>query len=385
MASQNIQRLEMGVFNELLEAKRRLERGGMEMIDLSIGSPDTPPPDFVKEEIIRHASSDTNYGYTMGAIPTFNGKVAAFYEDRYGVPLNPRAEVLQLIGSQDGLAHLATALVDPGDIVLVPDPGYPIFEVGVHIAGGEPWRMPLREEFGFLPRLDHIPKEIAERAKMMVLNYPANPVAALADQAFLEEAVRFARQNDILIVQDFTYSELVFDGQRAVSLLSVPGAKEVAVEFNSFSKTFNIAGCRVGYMAGNAEVLRIMATMMSHTQYGIFYPIQKAAEAALTKGGDFIRKQVALYQSRRDALTDALTNAGWNTAKPAATMYVWTRTPKGWLSSDFVFQLMEETGVVLTPGSAFGAEGEGFVRITLVQPEEKLREAAARIGGFLKT
>ncbi|PTM59610.1 LL-diaminopimelate aminotransferase [Desmospora activa] len=384
-ASNHIQRLRRGVFHDLLDKKRGLAAQGHALIDLSVGSPDQPPPDFVKEIIQHYSARDDAYGYTMGALPSFNQAVATFYRERHGVSLNLDTEVLQLIGSQDGLAHLATALINPGDIVLVPDPGYPIFEVGVHIAGGEPYAMPLRKENGFLPRLDEIPTEIADRAKMMVLNYPANPVTATADQTFLEEAVRFARRHNILLVQDFTYSELVFDGKQAVSLLSVPGAKEVAVEFNSLSKTFNMAGCRIGYMAGNAHVIKIMATMMSHTQYGIFLPIQKAAEKILIDGSSFIAQQRARYQSRRDALVTALADAGWNITKPPATMYVWAPLPPGWSSVDFTFRLMEQTGVIVTPGNAFGREGEGYVRITLVQTEETLREAAKRICTFLKT
>ncbi|PTX58477.1 aspartate/methionine/tyrosine aminotransferase [Melghirimyces profundicolus] len=382
-ASRNIRKLKLGVFNELLERKRKLADKGQNMIDLSVGSPDLPPPSFVKEEIQTHAAVDTNYGYTMGAIPSFNRTVAEFYESRYGVRLEPGSEVLQLIGSQDGLAHLATALIDPGEVVLVPDPGYPIFEVGVHIAGGVPYPMPLLQENGYLPRLDRIPREVAEKSRLMVLNYPANPVAATADRSFFEEAVAFARRYDILIVHDFTYSELVFDREAGTSLLSIPGAKEVAVEFHSLSKTFNMAGCRVGFMTGNPQVLSIMATMISHTQYGIFHPIQKAAEAALTRGQEFIQRQRDIYRSRRDALVESLTANDWQVAKPPATMYVWAPTPDNQSSTEFVFRLMEETGVILTPGRAFGPQGEGCVRITLVQPEARLEEAAKRIGRFL--
>ncbi|OYD08815.1 aminotransferase class I/II-fold pyridoxal phosphate-dependent enzyme [Paludifilum halophilum] len=378
-ASNHIQQLRRGIFNEILDEKRRLEKEGKSLIDLSIGSPDLPPPDFVTE-IIQHASKD--YFYTMGAIPTFNGKVADFYNDRYDVKLHPESEVLQLIGSQDGLAHLATAMINPGDYVLVPDPGYPIFEVGVRIAGGQPYPLPLTEENDYLPRLDRVPQHILNRAKMMILNYPANPVTATADRSFFKEVVRFAQKYNILVVHDFTYSELVFDGKRGISLLSVPGAKEVGVEFNSFSKTFNMAGCRIGYMAGNEKVLNIMETMMSHTQYGIFYPIQKAAEAALTRGFDFMEQQVNTYQSRRDVLMDRLNQAGWPLSKPPATMYVWTRTPGGRDSMDFTFRLMREAGIVVTPGKAFGPEGEGYVRISLVQPEDQLAKAAERINRF---
>lgn len=383
-ASQHIQRLKQGIFHELLDRKRMLAAEGHSLLDLSVGSPDQPPPSFVKEVIQHYAARNDAYGYTMGALPSFNRALAAFYRKRYGVRLDPDTEVLQLIGSQDGLAHLAATLINPGELVLIPDPGYPIYGASVDIAGGTPYPLALRAENGFLPQLETIPTAVADRAKLMVLNYPANPVTATADRAFLEEAVQFARRHEIILVQDFTYSELVYDDKDAVSILSIPGAKEVAVEFNSFSKTFNMAGCRIGYMSGNAQVLDIMATMMSHTQYGIFHPIQKAAEAALTQGENFIAQQRASYQRRRDTLIDALAEAGWNLTKPPATMYVWAALPPGWSSVDFTFRLMDHSGVIVTPGSAFGQEGEGYVRITLVQPEERLQEAAHRIHTFLQ-
>jgi LL-diaminopimelate aminotransferase len=381
--SKNIQKLRMGVFNELLREKRRIAGSGRSVIDLSVGSPDLPPPPEVMDVIQECAQDGSKYGYTVEAIPSFNGKVASFYERRYGVQLNPEDEVLQLMGSQDGLAHLAMTLIDPGDVVLVPDPGYPIYETSVLIAGGVPHPVPLSEENGFLPRLEEIPGPVLEQAKMMILNYPGNPVTAMADRDFFEEVVRFARKYGIIVVHDFTYSELVFDGRRAVSFLSVPGAKEVGVEFNSFSKTFNMAGCRIGYVVGNRQVLQALSRLMSHTHYGIFYPIQKAAEAVLEAGDAFIRRQVEAYQARRDALVERLSAGGWHVAKPPATMYVWAKIPDGWTSEDFVFRLMEATGVVLTPGRAFGEQGEGYVRITLVQPEPKLLEAADRIDRFL--
>jgi LL-diaminopimelate aminotransferase len=381
--SENMKKLRRSIFSELLREKRRIAESGRSVIDLSVGSPDLQPPPEAMEVIQEWARDGSKYGYTVEAIPSFNGKVASFYERRYGVRLNPEDEVLQLMGSQDGLAHLAMTLIDPGDVVLVPDPGYPIYETSVLIAGGVPYPVTLSEENGFLPRLEAIPGPVLERAKMMILNYPGNPVTAMADRAFFEEVVRFARKHGILVVHDFTYSELVFDGRRAVSFLSVPGAKEVGVEFNSFSKTFNMAGCRIGYVVGNRQVLQALSLLMSHTHYGIFYPIQKAAEAVLETGDAFIRRQVEAYQARRDALVGRLSAGGWHVAKPPATMYVWAKIPGGWTSEAFVFRLLKETGVVLTPGRAFGEQGEGYVRITLVQPKARLMEAADRIGRFL--
>ncbi|GGE13826.1 aminotransferase [Marinithermofilum abyssi] len=382
--SKHLQQLKKGIFHELAEAKRRVEQSGTPVIDLSVGSPDLPPPDFAREILSSLACDGRHYGYTLGAIPGFNDAVARFYKKRYGVPLDPETEILQLIGSQDGLAHLGTAILNPKDVVLVPDPGYPIYEAGVRMAGGHPLGMPLTEENGFLPDLTAVPEDIARQARMLILNYPSNPVAATADRSFYEEVIRFARKYEILVVQDFTYSELVFDGKTATSILSVPGAKDVAIEFNSFSKTFNLAGCRIGYVTGNAQVLNILSDMMSHTHYGVFYPIQQAAIACLEQGESFIQQQVKRYESRRDTLVEALSQGGWNLQKPPATMYVWANIPKGWASIDFAFRLLEKTGVVVTPGSAFGLQGEGYVRMTLTQAEGDLQKAAERMSHFVK-
>ncbi|WP_124727494.1 aminotransferase class I/II-fold pyridoxal phosphate-dependent enzyme [Staphylospora marina] len=381
--SQKLRNLDVSVFVELFDAKNLVAEKGMSIIDLSVGSPDLPPPPVVMQTIQKWAADQTKYGYTITALPEFKQAVASFYENRYGVSLNPEREVLQLMGSQDGLAHLAMTLIDPGDVVLVPDPGYPIFETGVRLAGGTPYKMPLLEENGFLPRLEEIPSEVLAKAKLMILNYPGNPVTAMAGREFFEEVVRFAKKHELIVAHDFTYSELVYDGRKAVSFLSVPGAKEVGVEFNSLSKTFNMAGCRIGYVTGYEDVLAGLALYMSHTHYGIFYPVQKAAEAVLRMPEETIRSQRLVYESRRDVLVSRLKEMGWEVSVPPATMYVWTRIPEGWTSEAFVFRLLEETGVVLTPGRAFGERGEGFVRISMVQPSEMLLEAAMRIGRFL--
>jgi aspartate/methionine/tyrosine aminotransferase len=281
---------------------------------------------------------------------------------------------------------LALALVDPGDVVLVPDPGYPIYAASVELAGGTLVTMPLRAENGFLPDFEAIPAEVAARAKFMILNFPGNPVATLVSADFFEQAIAFAKRHNILIVHDFAYSELVFDGHRAVSLLSVPGAKDVAIEFNSLSKTFNLAGCRIGYVVGNAAALHWLELLKSHVDYGIFAPIQEAAIAALTSPPDALTAQVHVYERRRDVLVDGLRAAGWPVPTVHATMFLWARIPEGFPSSKaFARTLLEETGVVVTPGDAFGREGEGYVRIALVQPEAALAEACRRIGQFLQT
>jgi LL-diaminopimelate aminotransferase len=380
--AQRLNRLTTGIFTELAHRKQVARSQGLNVIDLSVGSPDLPPHPSVMDALRENAADGRQYGYTLTGIPRFKRAAAEFYQRRYGVELDPSSEVLQVMGSQDGLAHLAMALINEGELVLVPDPGYPIYEVGVMIAGGALYAMPLEEENGFLPDLDQIPAEVAAKAKMMIVNYPGNPVTALADMAFFERLVAFAKKHEIMVVHDFAYSELVFDGRRPPSFLSVPGAKDVGIEFNSLSKTFNMAGCRIGYVMGNRQMIEAIALLKSHIDYGIFLPIQKAAVAALEADFKLLEKNAQVYQKRRDILLDALAEAGWVITKPQATMFVWAKIPPGWQSRAFAYALLEQTGVAVTPGDAFGREGEGYVRIALVQPAEKLREAAGRIKNF---
>lgn len=382
--SQRIATLPTGIFSELAQRKRLAASRGLTLIDLSVGSPDLPPPATVMHALSKAASDSGKYGYTLTSIPGFNPAVAQFYETRYGVKLDAQAEVLQLMGSQDGLSHLALALINPGDVVLAPDPGYPIYATAVALAGGEVVPVPLLADRGFLPDLSAIPDAVANRAKLLILNFPGNPVAALAPLSFFEEAIAFATRHDLLIVHDFAYSELVFDGLRASSLLSVPGAKDVAIEFNSLSKTFNMAGCRIGYVVGHAQALQWLSLLKSHVDYGVFAPIQEAAIAALTGDHAALTGQVHVYERRRDALVDGLAAAGWPVPRVHATMFIWAPIPQGFASSRaFALNLLASTGVVVTPGDAFGDQGEGYVRIALVQPEAQLLEASRRIASFL--
>ena len=376
--------LATGIFTELAEQKRLAREAGQSIIDLTVGSPDLSPPQIVTETLAHYAKDPLNYGYTLTALPSFLEAVAGFYERRYGVSLNPEREIVQLMGSQDGLAHLATALINPGDYVLVPDPGYPIYSASVQIAGGKIYPMALEQEHQFLPQLNEIPADVVRQTKFMILSYPGNPVTALAPREFFETAIAFAKQHEILIVHDFAYSELVFDGSRPVSLLTIPGAKEAAIEFNSFSKTFNMAGCRIGYAVGNEAALSALALLKSHIDYGVFYPIQKAAEAALSVDFSELTELALRYQERRDTLIQALGQVGWNVPKSPATMFIWAPLPPGWGSRSFAFQLLQQTGVAVTPGDAFGSKGEGYVRIALVQAPVQLAEAAERIGVFLR-
>lgn len=376
--------LATGIFSELSEQKLKARASGLNVIDLTVGSPDLPPSQVVMDALAAYSQDPSNYGYTLTGIPSFLEAVADFYFNRYHVELNPSTEVVQLMGSQDGLAHLAMALTNPGDYVLVPDPGYPIYSASVQISGAKQYLMPITAENDFLPNFAAIPEEVLEKTRFMVLSYPGNPVPALASKEFFEEAVAFAKEHQILLVHDFAYSELVFDGVRPISLLSLPGAKEVAVEFNSLSKTFNMAGCRIAYAVGNESALHALALLKSHIDYGVFYPIQKAAELALQSDFTELDKLAQTYQNRRDTLVHGLAQAGWQVDVPPATMFVWARLPRGWSSRGFSFQLLNQTGVAVTPGDAFGNHGEGYVRIALVQGIEQLQTAAEKIGEFLK-
>ncbi|MGG3469892.1 LL-diaminopimelate aminotransferase [Neobacillus pocheonensis] len=383
VASDKLQKMSSSIFQEVAERKQEAIKKGKDVIDLSVGSPDFAPPTFVIDTLVEYAKDPRTYGYTLKGIPEFNEAVTYFYKNRYSVDLDPVKEVLQLMGSQDGLAHLATAIINPGDYVLVPDPGYPIYEASVNIAGGVIYPMPLLAENRFLPKLEDIPLEVLQKAKMMIISYPGNPVTALANKSFFEEVVRFAKLHHILVVHDFAYSELIFDDNPQISFMAVKGAKEVGIEFNSLSKTFNMAGCRIGYVVGNQHAIDILASFKSHIDYGIFYPIQKAAVKALTSDYSFLKEQVIQYETRRDALIAGLEKSGWQVAKSPATMFVWAKIPSGWNSRDFAFELIDHAGVAVIPGDAFGVQGEGYVRIAMVQPPERLSEAAERIYEFL--
>ncbi|MCL6452131.1 MAG: LL-diaminopimelate aminotransferase [Alicyclobacillus sp.] len=382
--SDKLRQLPTSVFAEVARRRAAAQARGVDVIDLSIGSPDLPPAPAVRDALAQAVADPAQYGYALSGTAAFHQAVADFYRRRYGVALQPHREVLQVAGSQDALAHLAMALVNPGEVVLAPDPGYPIYHSSVQIAGADLFLMPIRPEYGNLPRFDIIPQEIAARAKLMILNHPGNPVPSMATRGFFEQAISFARQHGIVVVHDFAYSELVYDGRRPVSFLSIPGANEVGIELNSLSKTFNLAGARIGYAVGNEQVLSALATLKSHIDYGVFLPIQHAACVALQTDDHSLAAQAEVYQARRDALTDALQSVGWNVDRPPATMFVWARIPAGWTSQAFAIHLIEEAGVVVTPGDAFGREGEGYVRIALVQPEARLREAARRIGRALQ-
>lgn len=380
--ARRLQRLDTAVFSELDAIKREVEAQGVEVIDLSIGSPDLPPAPHVIRTLHEALDEPDAYRYALTeGLPEFKQAVAEWYGERFGVELDPRWEVLSLMGSQDGLAHICLALLDPGDTALVPDPGYPVYSAGVIIAGGEIHPLPLLRENAFLPDLGAVPAEVARRAKVMVLNYPNNPVAATVEVPFFEEVAAFARRYDIVVVHDAAYSELAFDGYRPPSFLQARGAREVGVEFHSLSKTYNMAGCRLAFAVGNARVLDALRVLKSNIDYGVFRAVQKAGAAALRGPQEAVRQTAATYQRRRDVLVDGLRSMGWDVPRPKASMFVWAPLPGGWTSSrDFAATLVREAGVLVVPGVAFGARGEGYVRMALVCDEDRLREVGRRPG-----
>ena len=369
-----------GVFARLAAMKRKKISAGENVFDLSIGAPNIPPPAHVMKVLSEEALKPENYVYAITDTNELLNEVADWYRRRYGVELDPATEICSLCGSQEGLSHIALTLIDDGDLTLVPDPCYPIFADGAKLAGSEIFFMPQLRENNYVIQLEKIPADVAQRAKFMVVSYPNNPTTAVAPDDFYERLIHFAKKNNIIVLHDNAYSELVFDGTRGGSFLSFKGAKDVGVEFNSLSKTYGFAGARVGFCLGNREVVRHVKLLKSNIDYGLFLPIQKAAIAALQSPREVIDKTRAAYVERIDALIDGLNAAGWHVDKPRATMFVWAPVPEGFgTSEEFVATLLERANVMVTPGSAFGKSGEGFVRMALVQTAEVMKEIVAQI------
>ena len=377
-----------GVFSRLAVMRKNRLAQGKEVYDLSIGAPNIPPTKRIMEVMAEAVMKPANYVYAINDTQQLLEAVAQWYKRRYDVELNPETEICSLLGSQDGLSHIALSILDPGDVMLVPDPCYPIFADGPRIAGAELYYMPLQKENDYVIQLQNIPEEIARKAKFMLVSYPNNPTAAMAPESFYHEVVAFAKKYDIIVLHDNAYSELVFDGQSCGSFLSIPGAMEVGVEFNSLSKTYGLAGARIGFCVGNKEVVGMLKTLKSNMDYGMFLPIQAAAVEALTGNQAVVAETRAAYEHRRDVLCDGLIEAGWHMEKPAGTMFVWAPIPDSCQDSEsFVADLLDKTGVLVTPGSAFGPSGEGYVRMALVQSEDtmkKIVEAVAASGIFSK-
>ena len=365
-----------GVFSRLAEMRKQRVAQGKNVIDLSIGAPNIPPDKRIMEAMAKAVMDPGNYVYAISDTKAMLDAVAAWYKRRYKVELQADREICSLIGSQDGLAHIALSILDPGDLMLVPDPCYPIFADGPKLAGAELYYMPQKKEHNYVIQLKDIPEDVARRAKLMLVSYPNNPTAAMAPREFYEELIEFAKKYDIIVIHDNAYSELVFDGATWGSFLELPGAKEVGVEFNSLSKTYGLAGARIGYCVGNEQVVGMLKTLKSNIDYGMFLPIQAAAIEAISGNQDIVAETRAAYERRRDVLCDGLIEAGWQMDKPPGTMFVWAPIPAKYATSEeFVKDLLDKTGVLVTPGSAFGPSGEGYVRMALVQSEEDMQAA----------
>ena len=375
-----------GIFNVLNDKKNELLKAGRTAYNLSVGTPDFLPDENVMRAMQEACKDPDNYKYSLGNLPELVEAVQNWYQRRYGVALDPE-EIMSVNGSQEGIAHVALPLCDPGDVVLCPNPGYPIFEMGPWLCGAEIAYYDLHEENHYLPDLDAIPEDLAKRAKMMVVSYPLNPVCVAAPRSFYEKLIAFAKKYNIIILHDNAYSDIIYDGREGISFLSVPGAKEVGVEFNSLSKTYNLTGARISFVVGNREIIQAFSKVRSQIDYGIFLPIQRAAVEALNGPQNGVKARREEYQRRRDALCGGFRSIGWNVPDSEGTMFVWAPIPEHYSDSvTFCMDLMERSGLICTPGSAFGSLGEGHVRFALVQPVEKIREIVAAVDacGILK-
>ncbi|WP_017719318.1 aspartate aminotransferase [Kamptonema formosum] len=374
-----LQALPPYVFARLDELKARAREQGLDLIDLGMGNPDGPTPAPVVEAAIKALQNPANHGYPpFEGTRSFRTAITSWYKRRYGAELDPDSEALPLLGSKEGLAHLAMAYVNPGDLVLVPSPAYPAHFRGPAIAGGKVHSLTLKPENGWLIDLAAIPDAVAEQAKILYFNYPSNPTGATAPREFFEEIVAFARRYKILLVHDLCYAELAFDGYQPTSLLEIPGGKEIGVEFHTMSKTYNMAGWRVGFAVGNRHIIQGLRTLKTNLDYGLFAALQTAAETALQLPDEYVHQVQERYRQRRDFLIDGLAQLGWNVAKPLATMYLWVPCPPGTGSTDFALEVLQKTGVVVTPGNAFGSGGEGYVRISLIADCSRLGEVLRR-------
>lgn len=373
------QQTESNIFNQLDDKKQQLLAQGVDVINLSIGTPDFAPDAHVMQAVSQAACEPDNYKYSMNDTPELTEAVCAWYQRRYGVTLDA-SQVMSVSGSQEGIAHVAFPLVGAGDLVLAPDPGYPIFTFGPMLTGAEIGLYPLYPEKDWILDFADIPDEVADRAKVMVVSYPNNPTTAVADHAFYERLVAFAKQHNIIVLHDNAYSDLVLDGGQGISFLSVPGAMDVGIEFNSLSKTYNLTGMRVSFAVGNRSVIEKFRAFRSQIDYGMFYPAQAGAVAALNGPQDIVARNRAGYQARRDALCGGLRRIGWSVPDSKGSMFVWAKIPAGYTSStQFALDLMDKTGVICVPGLSFGEQGEGYVRFALVVPPERMEEAVRRI------
>ena len=368
------------LFAEIDRKVQAKKKAGVDVISLGIGDPDLPTPKRIVSVLQEAAADPANHRYpSYFGLAELRQAIAGWYSERSGVSLDPESEILPTLGSKDGIAHVPLALVDPGDVVLAPDPGYTVYVTGALMAGADPYIMPLTATNHWLPDLDAIPDDVAQRARLMWLNYPNNPTAAVADREFLERAVAFCRRYDIVLCHDAPYSEIAFDGYRPLTLFEIPGAKEIGLEFHSLSKTFNMTGWRIGWVCGRADLIGLIGQLKTNIDSGIFQAVQWAAIEALNGGEQVTHAANEVYARRHQLVASTLNELGWNIKPPRATFYVWAPVPHGYDSIGFASHVLDEVGVNITPGVGFGQHGEGYFRLSVTAPDARLEEAMSRM------
>jgi LL-diaminopimelate aminotransferase len=368
------------LFAELDRKKEEVRARGVDIIDLGVGDPDRPTPKHIVDRMKRETAVPANHQYpSYEGLLSFRSAAANWYMRRFGVSLDPSTEVVTLIGSKEGIAHFPLAFVNPGDTVLVPDPGYPVYHIATMFAGGRSHFMPLLRENGFLPELDRVPRPVLAKAKILFLNYPNNPTSAVADRKFYRKVLGFAEEHDLIVAHDVAYTEIYFDAKKPMSILELPGAKKRCIEFHSLSKTYNMTGWRIGFAVGNPELVAGIGKVKTNVDSGVFQAVQGAGIEALTSGDGITDAIRRTYRERRDILVPGLRALGLDPVEPRATFYVWIPVPKGYTSASFCSHLLEESGIVTTPGNGFGKSGEGYIRIALTKEKGRIREALSRM------
>jgi len=368
------------LFAELDRKKEEVRARGVDIIDLGVGDPDRPTPKHIVDRMKRETAVPANHQYpSYEGLLSFRSAAANWYRRRFGVSLDPSSEVVTLIGSKEGIAHFPLAFVNPGDRVLVPDPGYPVYHIATLFAGGRSHFMPLLRENGFLPDLDRIPRPVLAKAKILFLNYPNNPTSAVADRKFYRKVLRFAEEYDLIVAHDVAYTEIYFDAKKPMSILELPGAKKRCIEFHSLSKTYNMTGWRIGFAVGNPELVAGIGKVKTNVDSGVFQAVQGAGIEALKSGDEITEAIRRTYRERRDILVPGLRALGLDPVEPRGTFYVWIPVPKGYTSASFCSHLLEEAGIVTTPGNGFGKSGEGYIRIALTKEKGRIREALSRM------
>ncbi len=375
-----VKKLPPYLFKEIDRMKAEIIKQGVDVIDLGVGDPDLPTPRHIIESLKKAVENPSTHRYpSYSGMNDFKEAVSRWYDRRFGVNLNPANEVVTLIGSKEGIAHLPLAFINNDDIALVATPCYPVYHTATMFAGGSSYFLPLTKENRFLPELDKVPEEIANRAKLLFINYPNNPTAAIADEDFFLKVIDFANMYNVIVCHDAAYTELAYDGYKPISFLQVPGAKEVGIEFHSLSKTYNMTGWRLGFAVGNAEVISGLGQIKSNIDSGAFNAIQMAGITALDSSQECVEENCRIYQERRDILVEGLKNIGLEVEKPLATFYIWCEIPANYTSAEFASLLLKEAGIVVTPGNGFGEPGEGYIRMALTVDKGRLEEAVTRM------